>query len=167
MITSCFLGVCNFTIPVYYNGVLAAYCIGGGVACEESQFSPTSMKRFHIPSLTNAQLQNIVEVLQSFLALLNFDLDRLRQINTACAEEENSFGGLLSRREQEVAKAVCCGLSNREIAKKLFISEKTVKSHVSNILLKLNLNDRVQLVLSYCNYLNKNAGDDYQTGKED
>jgi DNA-binding NarL/FixJ family response regulator len=50
----------------------------------------------------------------------------------------------LSKREMEVLKSLSEGLSNAAIAEALFISEKTVKSHVSNILSKLHLADRTQ-----------------------
>ena len=50
----------------------------------------------------------------------------------------------LSKREMEVLKSVSEGLSNAAIGEALFISEKTVKSHVSNILSKLHLADRTQ-----------------------
>lgn len=51
---------------------------------------------------------------------------------------------LLSEREYEILSWIVAGKSNREIASGLFISEKTVKNHVSNILRKLDLSDRTQ-----------------------
>jgi NarL family two-component system response regulator LiaR len=53
----------------------------------------------------------------------------------------------LTSRELEVARLVAQGLSNREIADKLTISHRTVKTHVSNILSKLDLSDRTQLAI--------------------
>lgn len=53
----------------------------------------------------------------------------------------------LSAREQEVLELLAKGMSNRNIAETLFISEKTVKNHVSNILKKLSVNDRTQAVI--------------------
>jgi two-component system, NarL family, response regulator LiaR len=53
----------------------------------------------------------------------------------------------LTEREQEVLRYIAAGMNNREIAEKMVISEKTVKSHVSNILGKLALEDRTQAAI--------------------
>lgn len=53
----------------------------------------------------------------------------------------------LTSREHEISKLVSEGLSNKEIAAKLFIAEGTVKNHISNILSKLNLNHRTKIAL--------------------
>jgi len=59
-------------------------------------------------------------------------------------EKEQSPFADLSKREIEVLRLIADGLTNAAIAETLFISEKTVKSHVGNILSKLHLADRTQ-----------------------
>lgn len=79
--------------------------------------------------------------------LLSKVLDEYRQTSViekkvALPEELN-----LTPREIEIIGYIASGDNNKEIAKKLFISEKTVKNHVSNILRKMNLEDRTQVAV--------------------
>lgn len=59
----------------------------------------------------------------------------------------------LTPREREVLNLIGTGASNREIAEILYISEKTVKNHVTNILSRLNLRDRTQAAVFVCSLL--------------
>jgi DNA-binding NarL/FixJ family response regulator len=56
-------------------------------------------------------------------------------------------GPVLTTREMEVLRLVAKGMSNREIADQLFISENTMKNHVRNILEKLHLHNRMEAVV--------------------
>jgi DNA-binding CsgD family transcriptional regulator len=53
----------------------------------------------------------------------------------------------LSKREAEVAELVSKGHSNKEVADKLFVTEKTIKFHLTNIYRKMNLSSRTQLIV--------------------
>jgi len=70
----------------------------------------------------------------------------------AAPHEETSALDQLTEREREVLGLLGHGMSNKEIAAQLSISEKTVKFHVSSILSKLNLNDRTQAALFAVKY---------------
>lgn len=63
------------------------------------------------------------------------------------APDQHALAQPLTERELEVLRAMTHGLSNREIADKLTITEGTVKNHVSNLLAKLDVRDRTQAVL--------------------
>lgn len=59
----------------------------------------------------------------------------------------SAFVAVLTPREREIIRHVALGLRNAEVAKKLFISEQTVKTHLNNVFQKLSLRDRVELTL--------------------
>jgi DNA-binding NarL/FixJ family response regulator len=70
-------------------------------------------------------------------------LEHLTDFSTGAAEPE----GQLTRREQQIVDGVTRGLRNKEIARQLGISEKTVKSHLNNIFQKLGLEGRFALAV--------------------
>lgn len=72
--------------------------------------------------------------------------DKFRKISGKEKERTTMFS-TLTRRELEILELLGRGLSNADIAKALYISEGTVKSHVSNLLRKLDRRDRTQLAL--------------------
>ena len=59
---------------------------------------------------------------------------------------ETAADTVLTGREQEVLALVAEGLTNREIGKRLFISEKTASVHLSNLMAKLNVSSRTEAV---------------------
>ncbi|MEU6407907.1 response regulator transcription factor [Microbispora sp. NPDC046933] len=61
--------------------------------------------------------------------------------------EQDGAGAALTDREREVLRLLAAGRSNREIARELVVAEKTVKTHVSNVLMKLGVQDRTQAAL--------------------
>ena len=85
-------------------------------------------------------------------------IDRFVPLLAPAGPPPAGLGGL-TEREREVLVQVAAGLSNAEIATRLFVSEATVKTHVGRILAKLGLRDRVQaVVLAYESGLVKARG---------
>ena len=73
------------------------------------------------------------------------DMASLRHNNGASAGEPSVTYGTLTQREREVGHQIRTGKSNREIARALCISERTVETHVAAIFRKLGVNSRVQI----------------------
>lgn len=80
----------------------------------------------------NQTLRNVIKDKQSLLVSKHSDY---------------GFLELLTEREAEVLKYLAEGYNYKSVAKKLFISESTVKTHINNIFTKLQVNDRTQAVL--------------------
>ncbi|CAN5876192.1 response regulator transcription factor [soil metagenome] len=104
---------------------------------------------------TAEELVNAIRVLAAGEALLDPTVTRRvidAFVKAPATPERADLGARLTERELEVLRLVAGGLSNSEIASKLYISHATVKSHVSSVLSKLNLRDRIQAVI--CAYEN-------------
>ena len=70
-----------------------------------------------------------------------------QEMPLSCVSGNGKFG--LTRREQQLLQMISCGLSNKEIANDLNISDQTVKNHIHRILQKLGAADRMSAVEAY------------------
>jgi DNA-binding NarL/FixJ family response regulator len=107
---------------------------------------------FLLKDVQPAQLVDAVRVVARGEALLAPTVTRrlLDRFAHALPDPARSAPGALAElteRELEVLTLLASGLSNAELAERLFLSETTVKTHVSSILRKLDLRDRVQAVV--------------------
>jgi NarL family two-component system response regulator LiaR len=66
---------------------------------------------------------------------------------TMAPGREHRASGLLSERESEILKLITSGMSNREIAEKLFLSQRTIKAHLTNIFNKLHVASRSEAIV--------------------
>ena len=107
---------------------------------------------FLLKDVLPADLLHAVRVVNRGEALLAPSLTR-RLLEEYIARPRPTDGGAdhfaeLTDRELQVARAVARVLSNAEIGRELFLSEATVKTHVTRVLAKLGLRDRVQIVVA-------------------
>ena len=149
----CYLGLTFFISPIYYRGKIICVAYGGGVKLAGDQVCVDNRLADHIATMTEQQLADMLELLQNTLELLDFDADGEPKSEPGSepmprpVTEYFMLKHKLSRREMDIAREVCSCLSNKQIGEKLFISETTVKSHISNILAKMGMKDRMQLVM--------------------
>jgi DNA-binding NarL/FixJ family response regulator len=110
---------------------------------------------FLLKDVQPAQLVEAVRVVAAGEALLAPSvtrrlLERFARTLPASSEQPPPELSSLTGRELEVLRLLATGLSNAELAKRLFLSEATVKTHLSSVLRKLGRRDRVQaVVLAY------------------
>lgn len=81
----------------------------------------------------NIKKDKVVEVEVEVVAPIEIDEERIQNLG-------------ISQRELEVLQLISTGLSNQEIGEKLFVSESTIKTHVSNLFVKLDVKRRTQAV---------------------
>ena len=95
------------------------------------------------------ELVRAVHVVAAGDALLAPSVTRrlIAEVTSRAPKQTSSAVEVLTPREREVLETVADGKSNAEIAAALFVSEQTVKTHVSNVLSKLGLRDRAQAVV--------------------
>jgi DNA-binding NarL/FixJ family response regulator len=104
---------------------------------------------FLLKDVRPADLIDAIRLIADGNALLGPTVTRrlLDRFATANAPSDPKIISGLTERERETLQLMASGLSNAELAQKLFLSETTVKTHVSSILRKLGVRDRVQAVI--------------------
>lgn len=153
----CPFGLIRMYVPILFRGKPVAYAVGSGMTYPDSNLPEALRARFHVTSYAREEVQAILCLLASALALLDFNvsaLPRLSHTEAAVTEDWKDTSQLpresrISRRELEIVELVCRGMSNKQIGAQLSITETTVKTHISNILAKLNLHDRTQIAMHF------------------
>lgn len=100
------------------------------------------------------ELRQAIQIVHSGGAMINPDIatkvfkifSQMAQTNYAIPVEEKNVDSI-SKIEWQIIQQIGFGLSNKEIATKLFLSEGTIRNYLSNILSKLDLRDRTQLAI--------------------
>lgn len=144
----CYMNVIYFACPIFFNNDLVALCLGGGVQLEENKND--NYKIQNIPVFSEDKLNDIIRLLENVLSLITINKDvNLKDKNTKIGEKQEIvfLEKKLTLREIQIVKLINDGLTNKEISLELNISEKTVKTHITNILRKLHMKDRLEIVI--------------------
>jgi DNA-binding NarL/FixJ family response regulator len=115
-------------------------CVQAGCKAYCNSYMQTGLYQQMLHQITEGQSWFPPQMLEQTFSLARAALG-LQQAPAALGE--------LTERENEVARAVADGLSNKQIADRCDISERTVKAHLTNIFKKLDIKDRVALVLHF------------------
>lgn len=103
--------------------------------------------------LKNTNLKKIIEsikMVHSGSGVIQDEiLDKIKNTLNLDNKKSKIDKSLFTEREVEIMEAIAEGLSNKEISKKLFISEGTVKNYITNIFQKTNLTHRTQIAIYY------------------
>lgn len=98
----------------------------------------------------NLKMEMGVAIIAMMFFIIGIYINKKSLRNTSNPSKEINHNKIkeleITSREYEVLQAISEGLSNKEIANKLFLSESTIKTHVSNLLLKLHAKRRTQAI---------------------
>ncbi len=149
LVKCCDFGISSFVAPVYFNGNLMGFWHCPGFTYADSPHAKQLHAKFDLPILTHKAFTDALSMLVIICHLLDIHLDSTPRLSAVEPASDQTISSQLTRRENEVASLVCCGMSNAQIASKLYVSEKTIKTHLSNIFSKLGVRNRVQLICEY------------------
>ncbi len=147
LLRTCNFGITTFAVPVFFNARLVALWRCDGFVFDDTPHSEQLSAKFDIPVISRGEFKNATSWLECICRLLDIHLDATA--GSSNPAPTRVLSPVLTPRENEIAILVCDGLSNSQIADRLFLSEKTVKTHMSSILAKLEVKNRVQLICEY------------------
>lgn len=146
---TCYMGMTSFLCPVLSDRKPIAAFLGGGVDTGDCRVRVN--EDFMINPMPIERMKEISRFLHSVISMISpGHVPPLLEGNPDDRQLINRFG--LTPREFTVVEQIMTGKSNKEIGGTLFISEKTVKSHITNILRKMQAKDRRQVILICKNY---------------
>jgi DNA-binding CsgD family transcriptional regulator/ligand-binding sensor protein len=150
VVYTCYTGITYFALPILTDKDIIAVCLGGGIYLEENLQSSNEKIVQGIQVLSEAKLNEIIKLLESVFSLIN--INEAADLSDENKKDENHqeiclLNKRLSLRELQIVKLINSGMSNKEIAFELNISEKTVKTHITNILRKLKMKDRLEIII--------------------
>lgn len=145
VLEECHMGISSYFCPVFVgDDIAAAFQLGKvNLSGEENEMC----RRFYVPQISGQKLEELMGLLNCVLSMMRSVLipkqqDGATQLQLALMER---YG--LSGREASIAEEIFENNTNKDIAERLYISEKTVKTHVSSILRKMQVKDRTQVML--------------------
>lgn len=107
--------------------------------------------KLHLAVFEDLEYEKLLNVAKSegidFRDIIYGDEQYINDLVEFLKPSKSSESESLTPREKEVLVLIRDGLTNREIAKKLFLSEKTVKNHLNNIFKKIEVSDRTNAAL--------------------
>lgn len=126
------------------NRQIAVYAQGASGYCEKN--APPLIARKAVETVLKGDVWIQRDLISKVIGSL-VSRSKAPQPDTRSQKRLDDALKILSSREKEVVAHIRTGESNKQIAEHLFISERTVKAHLSSIFKKFNLSDRLQLVI--------------------
>lgn len=147
VVDECYAGLTCFACPVFRDKSVVGAFFGGMVLGEGADVvSSFDVERYDVVAMDRLELEKVLRLLGSTLSLLKgVRVASGSTIDETGRELMAAFG--LTTREVMVVGQIIRNKSNRDIAETLFISEKTVKTHITNILKKTATRNRYEMAL--------------------
>lgn len=150
-------------VDEFDRDVLWMFAEGAGYAFERTVLLERLRDlRERVRDLTGSIEAVVDEVVDAEVEMARLDRQTAavtRAASAAIVQPHSQLRTLLTRRELEVAQLMADGLTNPEIARRLVISEGTVKTHVSNLLRKLHASNRAQAASTFMRLAQRHADD--------